>query len=147
MKRTLAAILITLLVFTAPAFAQEATDEAPVVTETPAPEQPPVEQPLPGSEFTARETAILVALTIVGLIATVFGAFLVQMARDAKDTLPRWMVEAIRAGAPGALDMLDRLTNVPGEEDDRQRAKLRKMVEEILAENPAPSLRVPPKLN
>jgi hypothetical protein len=136
------ALMFILLALALPAVAQEATDEpTPVVTETPAPpvEQPPVD--VPGTDFTSREIVLLVALGVAGLIIAVFGATIVQLARNALNTLPPWAIAAIRSGAPGALDALDRLTNVPGETDDQVRARIRKIVEDILAESTASTLR------
>lgn len=153
MKRTIAAILFAASAFAAPAYAQEATSEpTPVVTETPAPVETPAPPVItvPGTDFSPREIVLTVALGIAAVIIAVFGATIVQLARNALNTLPPWMIEGIRTGAPGALDALDRVTNVPGEFDDEVRAKLRKLVYDVLAEtNPSMANKVqrPPTIN
>jgi len=147
MKRILFAALL-LLVFAFPAIAQETDEPAPPVptvevteaapVETPAPEPPVVV--IPGTDYSPFAVIIIVlAATLIAVIA-IFGATIVLLARNALNTLPRWMVERIRANAPPLLDQLDKVTDIPNTDlDDMARARLRKLIGEILAEQTPPA--------
>lgn len=138
MKRTLLIALLMLL-FIVPAFAQDITAEPPAPTEevTPVPTEPPAEMPdpIPGTDYSLVQIVIIMlAVLLLGVIA-IFGVTVVQFSRNALNTLPPWAIDLLRKNAPSLLDQLDLVADVPGTAlDDNARAALRKLIEEILAQ-------------
>jgi uncharacterized membrane protein len=145
MKRlTFIALLLTLFSFAVPAlFAQDTAEvlaAAPTVEVTPAPTEapPPAEMPdpIPGTDYSLVQVVIIaLAVLLLGVIA-IFGVTVVQFSRNAINTLPPWAVDLLRKSATPLLDQLDLLTDIPGTQlDDQARAELRKLINDILAEN------------
>ncbi len=138
-------IVLLLVLFALPTLAQEATDEPPTVTETPAPEVPPVVVVEPSYEGLTPTNLLFVAVIVGILVAVVFLGRPLIVQAGANVSAP--VLEIVIAGVSRALqEAANSAAKTPTEVDNAAVAELQKQVDAMLLEirnlrNTPPNLR------